>query len=123
MPRSFRSQVQVQAQRFVDSGHQARRDSPDSGPDALNGDRAHLLSLGLGVHPQARLVTWQQHLERKDPLHVAGDGHDGYDSATESLCHGVGPVITDEHRGSALVGLTTANGIQINEKDLTAQHR
>ena len=117
------SQVQVEAQCFVDRSHQGRRDSADCRADPLNGDRADLLSLGLGVHPQSCLVSWQQHLEREYPLHVAGDGHHGHHSATKSLGHGVGPVITDEDGGATPVGLTTADGIQINEKDLTAQHR
>jgi hypothetical protein len=39
------------------------------------------------------------------------------------LGHGVGLAITDDDGGAALVGLTTAEGIQINDKDLTVQHR
>lgn len=123
MPRVAHSQVQVEAQGFVDRSHQARWDSADWRADPLDGDRAHLLSLGLGVHPQSCLVSWQQHLEREYPLHVAGEGHDGHDTATKSLGHGVGPVISDEDGGATLVGLAAANRVQIDEKDLTAQHR
>ncbi len=113
----------MEAQCFVDRSHQSRRNPAYCRADPFNGDRANLLTLGFEVHPQSRLVRWQEHLKRKDSLHVAGDGHDGHYAATKSLSHGVGLVIADQYRGATLVGLATAHRVQIDEVNLTAQHR
>ena len=113
----------MEAQRFIDRGHEVRRESAYCRAHPLNGYGPHLLGLGFGISPQSCLVCGQQHLKGKDPLHVAGDWYDGHYSATESMGRGVGPVIADQHRWPTLVGLTTTHGVQVDEKDLTAQHR
>ncbi len=94
------SQLQMEAQRFVDRGHEARRKPANCRAHLLNSYRPHLLSLGLGVLLQSYLVCGQ-HLQREDPL------------ACSLLTSTAGRACLTRYRAR----------VQVDEKDLTAQHR
>lgn len=51
--------------------------------DAFQGNRPHLLGLGLGSVGQSGLRGEKQYLERMNPLDVGRHGHDGHDPPPE----------------------------------------
>jgi hypothetical protein len=83
-------QAQLDAQRLVEFGGKAGRQLPDPPADALDGDRADLLSLCLGVAGQAGFGSGQQNLERVDARDIGGHGHDGDETAAEAGCRARG---------------------------------
>jgi hypothetical protein len=62
-----RLQLQVESQRVVRLSHDAGRDLSEDGAQALNGNRADLFGLGLGVLPKPGRGSGKQSLPQCRP--------------------------------------------------------
>jgi|BarGraIncu00222A_1022003.scaffolds.fasta_scaffold00535_16 hypothetical protein len=123
LPHAGSSELEVQAQCVVKLGHQVSGEAADHGAESFHGDRANLFGLGFGVHVDPGFRCWQEDLEGEDSCGAAGDWHHGDDAATQPCCGGVGIVVAHDDCRPALVRLACAGGFQIDESDLTAEHR
>ena len=81
----WRLQAEVNAKGFVQGVHQSRGQRPTWLTDSFDGDAANLFGLGLQIVRKSSHRGREQDLERVDPLHVRGDGHDRDDAAHSGL--------------------------------------
>lgn len=112
----------MKTQRFIERSDVIVSESSEVRPDALDGDGSDLFSLRLGVTVQPGARSMEQYLERKDTLHVGGDGNDGDHAAAHPLRCRVRSIIAHDDGWSPLVGLRPSDRIEIDEPDLAAAH-
>src|SRR6266508_4309448 len=112
----------MQAQGLIDIEHDRVWDDAQPATHPLDGDRADLFSLRLGVAVEPRLGGWKQDLERIDALDVRCHGNHRNDAATQSPSRRVGRVVADDDGWPALVSLGATRGIEIDGMDVAAPH-
>ena len=66
----------MKTQGLIESCNEIGGENPETGTDALNGERPDLVSLSLRVTVKAGARCGQDHLERVDPGHIGRDGND-----------------------------------------------
>jgi hypothetical protein len=116
-------EVEVDADGVVEVREEVGGEVAECCSDAFDADGADLFGLGLGVPGEAGAVSGQEGLEGVDPGHVASDRDDRDDTALESLSGCVGAVVADDDGGALLVGFAAADGVEVDQVDVTAEHR
>lgn len=117
------SQVEMEAERVVESLHDVERDAAQQGPDAFDSYRADLFSLCLGVDVESGLVRREQRLEWVDVADVGRDWDDRHDAAPESLRRRIGSVVADNHARARMCSFAPDDRVKIDETNLTATHQ
>ena len=123
VPGAARSESEMQAESVVDPVHDVWRHPSDASVETFDGDSANLFRLGLRVTRQTAGPRRQVDLERVDPVHIAGNRHDGHDTSSRTRCALVRAVIARDYRRSPVCCLGPGRDAEIHHRDAAPSHR